>query len=323
MVKQLLSITLGISSLALVGQSECSTTLYDQGEATYYNLLENGSVGNCTFVNDSVKPYYAALATGMYNGAGGAYPAEFCGACLEVTGPLGTEIIQVVDQCPTCILEQDLDLSPQAFAVIVGPTSVGRAHISWFEVACPWGNKPLDVIIQGSNQWYGKVIIAGHKNRINKVEIENGTTWQTMVRGEDNGWVKGGLGGHASFRIRVTDIFGEEIIVPGVDLSVGDGRVIGPDNFTGCYITGEEEINSFDYISTFPNPATNMVTFEGINKVDEIRIFNTLGVLVDAITISNVATIANVDISSYTTGMYAVQMISNNQLVHRTNLIKK
>jgi hypothetical protein len=167
------------------------------------------------------------------------------------------------------------------------------------------------------------VIIAGHKNRINRVEILNGATWEEMVRGTDNGWMKGGLGGHASFEIKGSDIFGETVIVTGVYLNVADGHVIGTDNFTGCYITSEDEISSFDYISTFQNPANNQVTFEGIQKVTQILIVDTMLKVVATKNFNGGVTKTTLDISELKSGIHVTKMVSGNQLANTTNIIKK
>lgn len=306
----------------LNAQSSCVDMVYDQGEGTYYTLLDNGNIGNCTFENDSIKPYYGALATGMYNGDNGNYPAEFCGACVEVTGAAGTKIIQIVDQCPTCHLDQDIDLSPTAFEEIVGPLSTGRGDISWFEVPCPWGNKPVEVIIQGSNAWYGKVIIAAHKNRIKSVEIQNGSSWETMVRGEDNGWVKGSLGGFSSYKIRITDIFNEVIEVDNVDLSVGDGKVIGTTNFTPCITTTTNEINA-KLISTYPNPINNTLTIAGIKGIETIAVYDMQGRLMTTHNVNTNLLTTQINTAHLATGMYQLVLTNSSGNQVTKSVVKK
>jgi expansin (peptidoglycan-binding protein) len=261
---------LSLVTVVYVAISQTCPTASYSGEATYYNLLDQGNIGNCTFDNDKIKPYYGAMSTPTYN------TAATCGACYEVTGDVGTRVIQIVDQCPTCTGGEDIDLGPQAFQEIVGPLSIGRAAITYFEVPCPWGTDPIDVIIQGSNAYYGKVIIARHINRINQVEINNGGVWQDMVRGEDNGWVKGSLGGFSSYDIRITDIYGEEIIVEGVDLSIGDGTVQGTSNFTPCTITGSREVIA-QHVTVFPNPATERLVVEGVLPNQTLEIIDRYG----------------------------------------------
>ena len=304
-----------LCAFSISAQSECTTTQYT-GHATYYLLLDQGSIGNCTFENDSLGIAYAAAATQLYAGS------DACGVCLEVTGNTGTRTIQVVDQCPTCTAGTDLDLGPDIFEEIVGPLSVGYSEISFFEIACPWDTKPITVYIQGSNEWYGKVIIANHKNRINRVEINNGGSWVDMVRGTDNGWVKGGLGGHAAYEIRVTDIFGETVTVTGVDLRVGDGKVNGTDNFTPCFITSSNEINWFDYIQVFPNPTQDFVQIEGMQQVEQIQIFDVSGQLVYAESFSGITTQTTLDISSLLTGVYQINFISKGHSVQTKRMLK-
>lgn len=323
MQKLLLLFMLG-ATLHIHAQSNCAPEVYSSGQATYYLLLEQGRIGNCTFINDSVKPYYAALATGMYNGPGGSEPGKWCGACVEVTGQRGTEIVQIVDQCPTCENSfQDLDLSPQAFEAIVGPLSQGIGPLSWHEVPCPRFNKPIYVIIQGSNQWYGKVIVAGHNNRIGRVEIKNGTVWEDMERGEDNGWVKGNLGGLNSYDVRITDIFGEQVTVTGVDLRVGDGMVMGDSNFDPCVVASSTDFAAYQFIEQYPNPVEDRINFSGVSGISNIQILNAHGASVADKILSSSSDELSINTTDLTMGLYFVQFKKDGAVVHRSKFVKE
>ncbi|ORZ21566.1 RlpA-like double-psi beta-barrel-protein domain-containing protein-containing protein [Absidia repens] len=52
-----------------------------------------------------------------------------CGACIKVTGPLGSAKATIQDMCPGCN-RGSLDLSPQVFAA-VGNFADGRIPVSW------------------------------------------------------------------------------------------------------------------------------------------------------------------------------------------------
>ena len=150
------------------GSSSCAATKDDGlAEATFYYLLENGSstTVTCSFdaVNDIKGTFYGALETARLHGSQAkSDPAKYCGMCASVTGPAGTATVHIADECPDCkdknTGDTDIDLSPQAFAAIVGSESIGRASITWEEVSCPW-TSPIHIIVQGSNQWYCKVIV--------------------------------------------------------------------------------------------------------------------------------------------------------------------
>ena len=90
------------------------------GEATYYNEADGG--GNCSF-----DPTPQDLMVGAMNHTDYANSA-LCGAYVELTGPNGTIIIRIVDQCPECPAG-NINLSPSAFAKIA-ELAQGRVPIS-------------------------------------------------------------------------------------------------------------------------------------------------------------------------------------------------
>jgi expansin (peptidoglycan-binding protein) len=216
---------------------------------------------NCSFdaVADIKGTFYGALETKTLHGSGTkpnfSNPAKYCGMCVEMKGPKATEIVHITDECPDCHEHNtgntDIDLSTPAFNAIVGDIGIGRTDITWKEVPCPW-TSPLQVIIQGSNEWSAKVIIANHVNRIASVEVMFGGSWQQMTRLVDNGWNKNSMNG-TSKDFRITDIYGSEIIVTRLDFSVNptNSKNFASTNFPACGLTKSTgEINNLDYIST-------------------------------------------------------------------------
>jgi expansin (peptidoglycan-binding protein) len=306
------------------GNGTACTVTTDDGlaEATYYTLLETGasSVVNCSFdaVNDIKGTFYGALETVTLHGSGAA---KYCGMCVEMTGPLSTEIVQITDECPDCWEHNtgntDIDLSTPAFLAIVGPTTIGRTSITWEEVSCPWTN-PIHVIVQGSNYDWAKVIIGNHVNRIAKVEMGSGGTFHEMVRGTDNGWVKSGFGGSAVnfiMEVRVTDIYGEEIIVTGIDLGTDptNSKTDGPSNFPACGLTTSNgRVNSLNYVSIFPNPANNSITLEGLEEVETIQIINLNGQVLLTKVLGGNDSVGSIDISNLASGIYVAKMTGLN-----------
>lgn len=319
-MKHLIAIGFWVTISSVFAQGTCIGTEHPNGQATYYVGLPTGQ-GNCTFESDSVVPNYAALATGMYNGPGGLEPAKYCGVCVEVTGPKGTATIQIVDQCPTCEhSEQDLDLSPEVFEEIVGPLTIGIGDISWHEVSCP-RQHPIYMHIQGSHEWYGKVIIAGHVNRIMRVEVENGpNNWIDLERQEDNGW-ESNLGGHFSYNFRITDLFGEVLTISNVDLRIGNGVITGTTNFTPCTITATENLMNKSNITAFPNPASDAVVFDGLKGITSFEIVNTNGTAVHKEKIPGYESL-RLDLSAFTPGIYVVRFYSKESQIatHRISI---
>ena len=323
MKKQLFVLSAIALSAISQAQSNCTPAVYN-GTATYYVLLDNaatnnpnGFAGNCTFVNQDVMPYYGAAYTGIYN------TADQCGVCLEVTGVKGTEIIQIADQCPTCHVNGDIDLSQAAFDKIVGAQSIGASPISWFEVACPWGNTPISVQTQGSNEWYGKVIIFKHINRIKKVEFYTAGNWVALTRTADNGWA-GSLDGVAKHNVRVTDIFDEQVTVADVDFTTGSGNAVfaGTSNFTPCLTTSLADIEKNRSVTFYPNPANNQVVFDDVKGVNKIEIYSIVGELVLSQSYYGTASRVQIDLTSLAAGSYVVKLNTVEQTVFSSILVK-
>lgn len=307
------------------GNGQTCTVTTDDGlaQATYYTLLETGasSVVTCSFdaVNDIKGTFYGALETATLHGPGGSTPAVYCGMCVNMVGPGGTHIVQITDECPDCHEHNsghtDIDLSTPAFAAVVGPQSIGRADITWSEVACPW-TSPLQVIVQGSNEWFAKVIIANHVNRIAKVEVMFGGSWVAMTRKVDNSWEKGSING-ASKDFRITDIYGEEITVSGISFSANPTNsknyaTGSTTNFTACGLsTSNTELNTLDYVAVYPNPANDFISIEGLDDVQSLQIINLNGQVIISETLGGNTSKAGVDIANLPSGIYVVKLTGN------------
>src|SRR5262249_33659636 len=91
-----------------------------------------------------------------------------CGACAQLTGPLGEVTVRIVDRCPECP-EGNIDLSPEAFSLIANLPD-GRVPITWSYVACEVSGPILYHFQDGSNEFYTAVQIRNHLNPIAKFE---------------------------------------------------------------------------------------------------------------------------------------------------------
>lgn len=294
-------------------QSNCDAKVYSQGSATYYTLLDDAAgtarSGNCSFVNDDIKPYYGAMYTPIYDNS------NYCGVCVEVTGIKGTQIIQIVDQCPTCHVDGDIDLSPTAFQAIVGDLNIGKSGISWKAVACPLAGKNIRVSTQGSNQWYAKVIIEQHVNKIKAVEIYNSGSWKSMVRETDNGWTTSGVSIPGNTQVRVTDIFGEQVIVDGVEIASGTNKTFtGTSNFKPCITTSVGVIAEARNIQIYPNPASDFILIDDVKDIQMVNVYNALGELVMIRQINPSQNKLMMDISTLETGIYTMHFTIHNQV---------
>lgn len=305
--------------------SSCNATVYTGADATFYNLIENGSssIVKCSYdVADVKGGLYGALDKGMLL-TGSA--ATYCGMCVSMTGPAGTATVRIVDECPDCHENsdiRDIDLSPAAFAAVIGAESVGRGKMSWEEVSCPFST-PLHVIVQGSNEWSAKVIIGGAVNRVAKVEVEWNGSYHAMTHTVDNAWEKGSMNG-TSKNFKITDIFGEVVTVTGVDFSANptNSKTNATGNFTACGAVDVAQIDALDYVSVYPNPATDQVTFAGIAGVTELVVVSTLGEVVATQSLAGSTDQVTLNTSSLASGLYVVRM-TNGSNVYTSTFVKQ
>ena len=302
---------LSCSIVTANAQSNCNPKVYTQGSATYYTLLDDAAgtarSGNCSFVNNDIKPYYGAMYTPVYDNS------NYCGVCVEVTGKKGTQIIQIVDQCPSCHVEGDIDLSPTAFQAIIGDLSIGKSTISWKAVACPLAGKNIRVSTQGSNQWYAKVIIEQHVNKIKAVDIYNASAWKSLVRGADNGWTTSGVSIPGNTQVRITDIFDEQVIVDGVEIASGTNKTFtGTSNFKPCITTSVDALSAANNIQIYPNPARDVIMIDEVEGMQLVNVYNTLGELVMTKQINHSQNKLMMDISSLETGIYTLHFTNRN-----------
>jgi expansin (peptidoglycan-binding protein) len=179
----------------------------EMGDGTYYNA---DGTGACSFDASPNDLLVAAMNAPDYANA------AWCGACLEVTGPMGMVTVRVVDECPGC-QSGDLDLSPQAFQMIA-PLSAGRVSIMWHEVPCNLSG-PIDYHFKdGSNPYWTAIQIRNHRYPIAKVEAMVGTTYQDIGRVNYNYFVDTAGLGNGPYALRVTDTRGHVLEDTGVPL---------------------------------------------------------------------------------------------------------
>ena len=320
--------------------------LSHSGRATYYNLIEYGNTGKCSFHTPDLQgTYYGALDKGLLQEDD---DAKYCGMCVEAIAPdfLNEAItIQIVDECPDCadrdadgnkmykldadgnkiIVETtadgpvyevintefgDIDLSPAAFEALIGPLSIGVGSFDWHEVSCPW-ETPLKVLFASNETWYTKVFIANSVNRIKSVEISNngGSSWENMTRKPDNGFEKGTYGNDVK-SFRITDIYDEVIYVNNINVPSAGPSKTADENFPACGLTTSQyEVNTLDYVVAFPNPANTSIIFDGLEDVSSIEILNYSGqVVVPNKDLNKQYSQVSLDISSLAPGIYVAKM---------------
>jgi expansin (peptidoglycan-binding protein) len=179
-----------------------------EGEGTYYDFADGN--GNCTFGPSPNDLMVAAINQVQYNNA------ALCGAYAAVTGPKGSVVVRIVDQCPECPAG-DLDFSPEAFAQIADLPQ-GRVLITW-QLVSPVLDGPIVYHFKdGSNPWWTAVQIRNHRNPIAKFEYWDGSRFITLDRVEYNYFIEWGGMGWGPFTFRVTDVFGNQIVDSNIPL---------------------------------------------------------------------------------------------------------
>jgi expansin len=157
----------------------------------------------------------AAIAAPDYNNS------ALCGACARVTGPSGTAIVVLDDQCPSCTAGS-LDFTDEALVAVAG-SSNGTYPITWDLVPCAVSGA-VQVDFQGSNFFYLKFRLSNHRHPVTKVEVRpSGAAFISLTRTSDNFYVLTGGGPYAfPLDVRATDSFGQvlDLVVPALQNSV-------------------------------------------------------------------------------------------------------
>lgn len=180
-----------------------------RGDATYYPA--NEALGNCSYGR---VPYtrIAALNSADYDNA------RMCGAYIQVTGPRGTETVKIVDRCPEC-RPGDIDLNGAVFGRIGNPQA-GRVRVSW-KLVSPATTSTLSFRYkEGSSAHWCAIQVRNHRNPITRLEVQVHGGWRALPRTGYNYFVANdgrGCGG----KIRVADIYGQQLTVPLIALRPG------------------------------------------------------------------------------------------------------
>jgi expansin (peptidoglycan-binding protein) len=205
------------------GSGSCSPIpAAESGDGTYYDAT---GAGNCGFDATPNDLLVAAMNHADYG------TADWCGACLEVTGPQGVVTVRVVDQCPGCA-HGDLDLSPQAF-MMLSPLSAGRIPITWHEVACDVTGAIDYHFKDGANAYWTAIQIRNHRYPIATLEVEVGGAYVAIPRVDYNYFVQDSGLGDGPYALRVIDARGQVVSDTGVALGDNVTRT-GAAQFAVC-----------------------------------------------------------------------------------------
>ncbi|MDX3385470.1 expansin EXLX1 family cellulose-binding protein [Streptomyces niveiscabiei] len=193
----------GSGDAPLAGRIEPGRTY--RGVATSYDV-GNGD-GACTFgpTGDTMT---AAMNTADYE------TSKACGAYVRVSAGGASITVRITNECPAPCAPGQLDLSQQAFAKLA-PLVKGRIPISWSLVSPAVDGNVSVRYKTGSSQYWCGIQVLGHRNPVARLEVRAGGAWTRLPRAEYNYFLSeqgAGCGGS----IRITDIYGEQLVVDGL-----------------------------------------------------------------------------------------------------------
>ena len=139
--------------------------------ATYYAASGQGA---CSLAN--VDGETTAIVYTRWNGS------AHCGECLRVSGPLGSTIVKVTDECPDCN-HSELDMSQGAFAKI-GALPDGVIPISWQRVDCPVSGGLKLQVQDGVNPYYFSLLADNTRQGVVAIRAKEhaSSVWQPLAR---------------------------------------------------------------------------------------------------------------------------------------------
>jgi len=145
-----------------------------------------------------------------------------CGECYQITGPSGTIMVVIADECPVkgnplCDGRMiHFDLGEQATFAALAPSSAGTVLEKIVKIACPVTGGFGFKFVPGTSEWYVAFIVYNHKVGITDVELQptNGSAYYQMDR-NSNQWEYNAQGGPVTtpYNVRLTAITGEQIVV--------------------------------------------------------------------------------------------------------------
>ena len=180
-----------------------------QGVATAYAAADGD--GACLF-GPAPDMMIAAMNVTDYE------TAKACGDTILIHAANGKSVtVRITNECPAPCAPGQIDLSQQAFAQLAD-LKVGRLSITWTLLSPPTADPVSLRYKSGSSRWWCGIQVIGHRNPVASLEVAAGTTWRQLPRTDYNYFISAdgtGCGG----RIRVTDIYGQQLVFDGVKLA--------------------------------------------------------------------------------------------------------
>jgi len=149
--------------------------------------------------------------------------SKTCSACMEVTGPLGTVTVEVVENCGGACVDGEIELSRAAFELI-GEAAEGHVDVSWQLVPCQRTGPIAFAYEPDSDEWFAGIQIRNPALPVAEIDIRfsDEAGWVTL---QMDGWnhfpISDDLGsGPFDFRVRAID--GQELVEEGIEYVPGE-----------------------------------------------------------------------------------------------------
>ncbi|TCI91051.1 expansin EXLX1 family cellulose-binding protein [Tenacibaculum sp. M341] len=288
------------------------------GAATFYGGVDGGAGGNCSILVKKGDKMHCAINDVDYKNS------NACGAYVEVIGPKGKVVLQVVDRCPECPkkkvtvnvngqrkrLPVHLDLTQEAFAKIGNPIN-GAEAIKWRFVDNPNKKQKMKLRFKsGSTVYWTGVQIYDTKSGVKKVEyLANNNKWKTMVRQPYNFFLEPAGVKVNPVQFRVTSVKNQVIVLNKVNISGDENKVFYTGKQFGGRVTVRSSFTNEDNEqlskAIFPNPSNNIVH---LNKEKPVK-----WVLLKGNTKIKSGYSKNIDLEAIPSGKYYVKFLNGDK----------
>jgi expansin (peptidoglycan-binding protein) len=147
---------------------------------------------------------------------------------MQVTGPKGEVVVEVIENCAGACAAGEIELSRTAFAAIA-TLEEGQADVSWRLVACDRQGPIVFSYEADSDEWWAGIQIRNSRLPIRGLAILLPSGWTPLTRDHWNHFPISAELGSGPFDFRVTAIDGQELLeraiayVPGGVVS-GQGQ---------------------------------------------------------------------------------------------------
>lgn len=156
--------------------------------------------------------------------------SQACGACMEVTGPNGTVVVTVIENCAGACAPGEIELSETAFAQIAD-VSEGHAEVEWRLVRCDLSGPIAFHFEPESSEWWVSIQVRNHVMPVASLELERPDgSWTGLERRAHNYFDTNDDPGTGPYTLRVTSIDDQQLIESNIPLRPGE-EVAGTGQF--------------------------------------------------------------------------------------------